>query len=85
MLISFLRGTKAYCDGKRVLFECSDAFRDYIRSNREVSKRLKEAIYRVSKTKYSIGLMKSRKPPKTAAPLSAWMKPCTPCRRWALT
>ena len=55
MLISFLRGTKAYCDGKRVLFECSDAFRDYIRSNREVSKRLKEAIYRVSKTKYSIG------------------------------
>lgn len=55
MLISFLRGTRAYCDGRRVLFECSDAFRDYIRSNREVSKRLKEAIYRVSKTKYSIG------------------------------
>lgn len=55
MLISFLRGTRAYCDGKRVLFECSDAFRDYIRNNREVSKRLKEAIYRVSRTKYSIG------------------------------
>ena len=34
MLISFLRGTRAYCDGKRVLFECSDAFRDYIRNNR---------------------------------------------------
>ena len=55
MLISFLRGTRAYCDGKRVLFECSDAFRDYIRNNREVSKRLKETIYRVSRTKYSIG------------------------------
>ena len=55
MLISFLRGTRAYCDGKRVLFECSDAFRDYIRNNREVSKRLKEAIYRVSRIKYSIG------------------------------
>ena len=56
MLISFLRGTRAYCDGRRVLFECSDAFRDYIRNNREVSKRLKEAIYRVCHTKYSIGL-----------------------------
>ena len=55
MLISFLRGTRAYCDGRRVLFECSDAFRDYIRNNREVSKRLKEAIYRVCHTKYSIG------------------------------
>ena len=30
-------------------------FRDYIRNNREVSKRLKEAIYRVCHTKYSIG------------------------------
>src|SRR5699024_3670888 len=28
MLISFLRGTHAYYDGRRVLFECSDAFRD---------------------------------------------------------
>ena len=34
MLISFLRNTRAYYDGRRVLFECSDAFRDYIRSNR---------------------------------------------------
>ena len=33
MLISFLRNTRAYYDGRRVLFECSDAFRDYIRSN----------------------------------------------------
>ena len=64
MLISFLRGTKAYCDGKRVLFECSDAFRDYIRNNREVSKRLKEVIYRVCRTKYSIGPYEE---PKTAA------------------
>ena len=31
MLISFLRNTRAYYDGRRVLFECSDAFRDYIR------------------------------------------------------
>ena len=74
MLISFLRGTRAYCDGKRVLFECSDAFRDYIRNNREVSKRLKETIYRVSRTKYSIGPYEEPLP-------SAWMRPCTRCRR----
>ena len=55
LLISFLRGTRAYCDGVHVLFECSDAFRDYIRSNKDVSKQLKEAIYKVTKTKYSIG------------------------------
>ena len=55
MLISFLRGTKAYCDGRRVLFECSDAFRDYIRNNNEVKKQLREAIYRVTRIKYNIG------------------------------
>lgn len=70
MLISFLRGTRAYCDGKRVLFECSDAFRDYIRNNREVSKRLKETIYRVSRTKYSIGPYEEPKTDDTAAAVS---------------
>ena len=55
MLISFLRNTRAYYDGRRVLFECSDAFRDYIRSNREVSKKLKEPIYRVSHIRCNIG------------------------------
>ena len=70
MLISFLRGTRAYCDGKRVLFECSDAFRDYIRNNREVSKRLKETIYRVSRTKYSIGPYEEPKTDDTTAAVS---------------
>ena len=70
MLISFLRGTRAYCDGKRVLFECSDAFRDYIRNNREVSKRLKETIYRVSRTKYSIGPYEEPKADATTAAVS---------------
>lgn len=55
MMISFLRGTRAYYDGKHVLFECNDAFRDYIRNNREVSKKLKETIYRVTKLRCSIG------------------------------
>ena len=51
-----------------MLFECSDAFRDYIRSNREVSKRLKEAIYRVSKTKYSIGPYEEPKAAENGSP-----------------
>ena len=55
MLISFLRGTKAYYDGTHVLFECSDAFRDYIRGNREVSKKLKETIYKVTRISCGIG------------------------------
>ena len=65
MLNSYLRGTQAYYDGRRVLFECSDAFRDYIRSNREVSKKLKESIYRVSHIKCGIGPYE-----KTAAAVS---------------
>lgn len=64
MLISFLRGTKAYYDGTRVLFECSDAFRDYARSNKEVNKKLKEAIYKVSRIKCGIG---PYEPPKADA------------------
>ena len=55
MLISFLRGTHAYYDGRRVLFECSDAFRDYIRNNEDIRKKMKEAIYRVTKIRCGIG------------------------------
>ena len=69
MLISFLRGTKAYCDGRRVLFECSDTFRDYIRNNNEVKKQLREAIYRVSRIKYNIGPYEE--PKDTSASTSA--------------
>lgn len=68
MMISFLRGTKAYYDGKHVLFECSDAFRDYIRNNREVSKKLKETIYRVTKIRCSIGPYEAPKTEENAGP-----------------
>lgn len=68
MLISFLRGTRAYYDGRRVLFECSDAFRDYIRNNREVSKKLKETIYRVTKIRCNIGPYEAPKTEENAAP-----------------
>lgn len=68
MMISFLRGTRAYYDGKRVLFECSDAFRDYIRNNREVSKKLKETIYRVTKIRCNIGPYETPKEEESGAP-----------------
>ena len=63
-------GIASRLHGKRVLFECSDAFRDYIRNNREVSKRLKETIYRVSRTKYSIGPYEEPKTDDTTAAVS---------------
>lgn len=68
MIISFLRGTRAYYDGKRVLFECNDAFRDYIRNNREVSKKLKETIYRVSHIRCSIGPYEQPKTDEAGTP-----------------
>ena len=55
MLYSFLQGTRAYYDGRRVLFECSDAFRDYIKKNKEVSKQIKETIYQVTHLNCFIG------------------------------
>lgn len=64
MMISFLRGTRAYYDGKRVLFECNDTFRDYIRTNEEARKLLKEAIFRAAKIRCGIG---PYEPPKADA------------------
>ena len=55
MLYSFLQGTRAYYDGRRVLFECSDAFRDYIKNNKDVSKQIKECIYDVTHLNCFIG------------------------------
>ena len=55
MLYSVLQGTRAYYDGRRVLFECSDAFRDYIKKNKDVSKQIKETIYQVTHLNCFIG------------------------------
>ena len=55
MLYSFLQGTRAYYDGRRVLFECSDAFRDYIKKNKDVSKQIKETIFQVTHLNCFIG------------------------------
>lgn len=64
MLTAFLRGTQAYYDGKHVLIECDDAFRDYMRKNKEVAKTLKEIIFEVTGIRCGIG-------PYQAAGLSA--------------
>ena len=68
MLISFLRGSKAYYDGVRVLIECSDAFRDYMRQNKETAKSIKDYIYKVTKIKCGIGPYQA---PKTDGGASA--------------
>ena len=55
MLISFLRNTRAYYDGRRVLIECSDDFRDFMRRSKETSKNIKQYIYQVTHIKCGIG------------------------------
>lgn len=55
MLNSYLRGTRAYYDGKRVLIECSDDFRDFMRRSKETSKNIKQYIYQITHVKCGIG------------------------------
>ena len=65
MLNSYLRGTQAYYDGRRVLIECSDDFRDFMRRSKETSKSIKQFIYQVTHIKCGIGPYE-----KTAAAVS---------------
>ena len=65
MLNSYLRGTQAYFDGRRVLIECSDDFRDFMRRSKETSKNIKQYIYQVTHIKCGIGPYE-----KTAAAVS---------------
>ena len=55
MLNSYLRGSRAYYDGKRVLIECSDDFRDFMRKSKETAKNIKQYIYQVTQIKCNIG------------------------------
>lgn len=54
-LSSFLRGSTAYYDGKRVLIACNETFRDYMRKNKETGKTLKAIIFEVSGVRCNIG------------------------------
>ena len=55
MLTSFLRESNAFDDGKRILIDCSEAFRDYIRKNKDVSQMLKAIIMEVANIRRNIG------------------------------
>lgn len=55
MLISFLKGTHAFYDGKRVLIECSDLFRDFIRTNKDSQELIKTVIAEKTGIRCGIG------------------------------
>ncbi len=64
LLNSFLHDSIAYYDGKRVLIDCGDAFREFMRRNRDTAKRIREYIYQVTGVNCFIGPWE---PPKTDA------------------
>ena len=55
MLISFLKGTHAFDDGKRVLIECGDLFRDFIRTNKDSQELIKTVIAEKTGIRCGIG------------------------------
>ncbi len=66
MLISFLRGTRAFFDGRRVLIDCGEAFRDFMRKNKNTAKNLKEYIFEATGVHCGIGPYAAPKPPAAA-------------------
>ena len=61
---SFLRGSGAFYDGRRVLIDCNETFRDYMRQNKETKRLLKQVILEVSGIRCGIGPYEK---PQTAA------------------
>ena len=61
---SFLRGSGAFYDGRRVLIDCNETFRDYMRQNKETNRLLKQVILEVSGIRCGIGPYEK---PQTAA------------------
>ncbi len=55
MLISFLKGTNAFYDGRRVLIECSDLFREFIRTNKDSQELIKKVIAEKTGIRCGIG------------------------------
>ena len=62
MLYSYLRKSRAYFDGTRVLIDGGKTFRDFIRSNKDSQRLIKRLIFEVSGTSLPIGPYE----PKTA-------------------
>lgn len=55
MLTGYLKNSKAYCDGVRVLIDGGDTFRDFIRTNKECREKIKLTIEQVVGKRYGIG------------------------------
>ncbi len=60
LLYVYLRESKAYCDGRRVLIDGSALFLDYMRKNEYSSQLIKQAIAEVTGTRYAIGPYRPR-------------------------
>lgn len=69
-MFSFLQGSKAYYDGKRVLIDCNEPFRDYMRKDKSTYTRLKKVILDVSGVRCGIGPYEKPKAAKDAQGVS---------------
>ena len=67
MLYTYLRKSKAYFDGTRVLIDGGKTFRDFIRANRDSQKLIKKLIAQVSGVAVPIGPYEPRTAQKTAS------------------
>lgn len=55
LLYSNLKGSRAFCDGRRVLIDGTDMFLEYIRQNDYSKKLLKRCIEQVAGVRYGVG------------------------------
>ena len=67
MLYTYLRKSKAYFDGTRVLIDGGKTFRDFIRANKDSQKLIKKLIAQVSGVAVPIGPYEPRTAQKTAS------------------
>lgn len=61
MLSSYLRRSKGYFDGKRVLIDGGPMFNDFLRENKDSQKLIKKVLAQVSGQSYPIGPYSARK------------------------
>ena len=67
MLYTYLRKSKAYFDGTRVLIDGGKTFRDFIRANKDSQKLIKKLIAQVSGVAVPIGPYEPRTAQKAAS------------------
>ena len=67
MLYSYLRKSKAYFDGTRVLIDGGKTFRDFIRANKDSQRLIKKLILQVSGKAIPIGPYEPRTAGKTVS------------------